>query len=124
MIVGIGIDITEQKRIMQAIDKYNHRFLQRVFTQAEILLCKQRSIEHYVGKFAAKEAFMKAIGAGFYQHVYFRDIEILNRASGAPYINTYGTARQIFTQLAVTTVHLTLSHSAGIAVAVVVLEKN
>ncbi len=124
MIMGIGIDITEQKRILQAIDKYGNRFLQRVFTPAEILLCEQRPIAHYTGKFAAKEAFMKAIGAGFRQHVYFRDIEILNRASGAPYINTYGAAQQIFTQLAVTTIHLTLSHSAGIAVAAVILEKN
>lgn len=124
MIIGIGVDITEQQRITQSINKYGERFLQRIFTPAEIQLCKQRSIEHYAGKFAAKEAFMKALGAGFRQHVYFKDIEILNRSTGAPYVNTYGTAQQQFIQLKITTIHLSVSHSAGIAVAMVVLEKK
>lgn len=124
MIIGIGIDITEQQRISQAIDHYGNRFLQRIFTSQEIQLCQQRSVEHYAGKFAAKEAFMKAISSGFRQHVYFKDIEILNHSSGAPYINTYGNAHHIFTQLAITNTHLSISHSAGVAVAMVILERN
>ena len=91
MIIGLGIDIIEPARIHNGIDKYGEKFLQRLFTEPEITICQRyhHPAEHYAGKFAVKEAFMKAIGTGLTQNVTFRDIEVLNRDSGAPYIVIY-----------------------------------
>ncbi|EIJ42229.1 holo-(acyl-carrier-protein) synthase [Beggiatoa alba B18LD] len=125
MIIGIGIDIADQTRIRHGITKFSTRFLQRIFTPEEIASCQKYRdpTEHYAGKFAVKEALMKAIGAGLRQHVTFRDIEVLNAESGAPYITLYGIAKQIAEQRGVTHSHVSLSHSANIATAVVVLER-
>jgi holo-[acyl-carrier protein] synthase len=125
MIIGIGIDIADQIRIREGINKYGERFVQRLFTAQEITQCTRYRFpyEHYAGKFAVKEAFMKAIGTGLTQQVTFRDIEVLNRDSGAPYVVTYGRAAEIVEQLGVTQIHVSLSHAANIAAAVVVLEK-
>ena len=125
MIIGLGIDIIEPTRIHNGIDKYGERFLQRLFTEPEIAICQRyhQPAEHYAGKFAVKEAFMKAIGTGLTQNVTFKDIEVLNRDSGAPYIVTQGTVAKIAAQLEVTHIHVSLSHVKTVAVAVVILEK-
>lgn len=125
MIIGIGLDIADQTRIQQSIDRYGEQFLQRIFTAQEILLCQRyRSYaERYAGKFAAKEAFMKAIGTGLSQQITFQHIEILNYPSGAPYIITRDKAAEISKHLGVTHTHISLSHTANIAVAVVILEQ-
>jgi len=124
MIIGLGIDIADQIRIHDGIKKYGDKFLQRIFTAQEIASCQryQYPVEHYAGKFAVKEAFMKAIGTGLTQNVTFKDIEVLNRDSGAPYVTIYGAAAEIASGLGVSNVHVSLSHSAEIAAAVVVLE--
>jgi holo-[acyl-carrier protein] synthase len=122
MIVGIGLDIAEFAKL----DVTNASFLNTVFTPAEIEAVsqyKRTQLEHYAGKFAIKEAFMKAIGAGIQQGVWFKHIEVLNQESGAPYVVLYGEARAIVDQLALSHIHITLSHSAGIAVGLVILEK-
>jgi len=125
MIVGIGIDIVAQQRIVNSIEEFGDKFLQRVFTAHEISACQRyrEAIEHYAGKFAVKEAFMKAIGLGLRQ-VTFQEIEVLNRESGAPYVMTYSTADEIITQRGITDIHVSISHSADIAVGVVILEKK
>lgn len=125
MIIGIGIDIADQVRIREGINDFKDRFTQRLFTAEEIISCQKYRdpTEHYAGKFAVKEALMKAIGAGLKQHVTFQEIEVLNHDSGAPYITLYGTAKQIAEQLGVTQTHVSLSHSVGIAAAVVILER-
>ncbi len=126
MIIGIGIDLTDQLRIQQSLDQYGDKFLQHVFTTQEIAICQRyriSAVEHYAGKFAVKEAFMKALGTGVSQQVTFKDIEVLNRDSGAPYLMTYGKTLEMVEALGVTQIHLTLSHTANLAVAVVILEK-
>ena len=125
MIIGLGIDIADQIRIKDGLEKHKERFLTKLFTPAEIAICDQYryQVEHYAGKFAVKEAFMKAISSGHKQGVHFLDIEVLNHESGAPYIIAHGKAKQIADTLGVLHTHVTLSHSADIAAAVVVLEK-
>ena len=125
MIIGIGIDIADQIRIREGIEKYGDKFLQTIFTESEIAICKRYRfpIEHYAGKFAVKEAMMKAIGTGLRQQVTFKDIEVLNHETGAPYITTHGATAKIVERLEATHIHVSLSHTANIAVAVVILEK-
>ncbi|MEK7989870.1 MAG: holo-ACP synthase, partial [Thiotrichaceae bacterium] len=96
MIIGIGIDISSQIRIQNSVDKLGDKFLQRILTDEEIILCQRyRSpVARYAGRFSVKEAFMKAIGTGMYK-VGFHDIEVFNQESGAPYIKTSGRAQQI-----------------------------
>jgi holo-[acyl-carrier protein] synthase len=124
MIIGLGIDIVDQIRIRKGIEKHGDNFTNRLFTIKEITYCQKYSdpIEHYAGKFAVKEAFMKAIGTGLSQQVTFKDIEVLNKDSGAPYIITHGKTEQIVKQLTATKVHVSLSHVTEIAAAVVILE--
>lgn len=124
MLIGIGIDITDQNRIKESVDKYGIHFLRQILTEQEINACARYyfPVEHYAGKFAVKEAFMKAAGTGL-REVAFEDIEVLNRDSGAPYIVTHGKATTIIIEKGVTQIHVSLSHDSHIAVAVVVLEK-
>lgn len=122
MIVGIGIDIVSIKEIEESLQQAG--FQGRVFTPAELDGVKQyrSKTEHLAGKFAAKEAFMKAIGAGLRQDVWFSQIEVLNDAAGKPYIQVSGEAGKRLGQSGASQVHLSISHSAGVAVAVVILE--
>ena len=124
MIVGIGLDVQPVATIAESIQRQS--FIKKVFTPAEIELCQQqprRMAEHFAGKYAAKEAYMKAIGAGIRQGVWFTHIEILNRDSGAPYIITHQTAKTLTAELDVQTTHITISHSAGLAIGLIILEK-
>jgi holo-[acyl-carrier protein] synthase len=124
MIVGIGLDIAEYAKLERSIAEGS--FLTTVFTPAEIEAVshyKRNQLDHYAGKFAVKEAFMKAIGAGIQQGVWFKHIEVLNRETGAPYVVLYEEARAIVERLALSNMHITISHSAGIAVGLVILEK-
>jgi holo-[acyl-carrier protein] synthase len=124
MIVGIGIDIQPVASIAQSIQRQT--FIDKVFTPAEVQLCQRqprRSAEHFAGKYAAKEAYMKAIGAGIRQGVWFTQIEILNRASGAPYVVTHRKAKSLTEELGVQTTHITISHTSDVAVGLIILEK-
>ncbi len=124
MIIGIGVDLTEQSRIRAAVERHGERFLQRVFTAHELAYCQRYhdAIPHLAGRFAVKEATMKALGAGLAQHVFFSDIEVVHLASGAPSLVLYRQALQLSQQRAITQMHVTLTHSGDLAVAVVVLE--
>jgi holo-[acyl-carrier protein] synthase len=125
LLIGIGIDIADQNRFKEGLDKYGDGFLRQILTEQEIKACARYRfpIEHYAGKFAVKEAFMKAAGTGL-RELNFQDIEVLNRESGAPYILTSGKAETIIIERGITQVHVSLSHDGNMAVAVVVLEKN
>ena len=85
MIVGMGIDIAEVDRIAQSIERFGARFLQRIYTEAEIRYCdsKANRAERYAGRFAAKEAAMKALGTGWNYGVRWRDCEVA-RMTAAP----------------------------------------
>jgi len=125
LLIGIGIDIADQSRFKSGLDKYGEGFLRQILTEQEIQACARYRfpIEHYVGKFAVKEAFMKAAGTGL-REINFQEIEVLNRESGAPYLLTSGRAQTIVSERGITQIHVSLSHDGNMAVAVVVLEKT
>lgn len=116
MIVGIGIDIIEIERVARAVSR--QRFRERVFTEAEREYCDAASgAERYAGRFAAKEAIAKALGAGLAWH----DVEILRAENGAPLPRLHGEALK---RLGDARVHLSISHSRDYAVAHAVVERD
>lgn len=123
MITGIGIDLIEVEGIEKGIqaDPYLHK----VFTDAEIVECKSvsNSAERFAGRFAAKEAFMKAIGRGIRQEVWFTQIEVLNNENGQPYIQVSGEAEVSLVASGVKNIHVSITHTKQHAAAVVILEK-
>ncbi|MCK4909117.1 MAG: holo-ACP synthase [Planctomycetes bacterium] len=128
MIVGVGVDIAEISRIREGIKKYKRQFLRRIFTADEIRYCIQRKktpYQHFAARFAAKEAFMKAIGTGWgsKNSPRWKDIEVKKPAHGAPYLILSGRAKKACDRLKTSNVQLSLSHSTNVAVAMVILEK-
>ena len=121
MIKGIGVDIVDIARLESVTEEWNNRFLRKVFTPKEIAYCesKTHSIQHFAVRFAAKEAFAKAIATGWKGAFRWKDVEIENDASGKPTIKLHGKLEQVFFP---STIHLSLSHTHTSAVAVVVLE--
>jgi len=124
MIVGIGIDIIEISRIERMLDEYGNNFANRVFTDNERAYCesKARKSMHYGARFAAKEAFLKALGTGLVDGIAWRDIEVLNNDAGQPEIRCSGVAKVFADNLGVARVHLSISHSKEYAAAIVILE--
>src|SRR6266498_899078 len=108
MILGIGIDITEIKKIEKSVQ--SEAFQRKVFTPAELNAVDRfkNKAEHLAGKFAAKEAFMKAIGAGIRQEVWFSQIEVLNDELEKPYINVNGEARARLQESGAKQVHVSI----------------
>src|SRR5919197_116700 len=92
-VIGLGFDATDIPRIREMLDRYGERFLQRVFTAGEIAYCTQRRnpAPHLAGRFAAKEAAMKALGTGHSRGVLWRDIEVI-RGGGPPRLQFHGGA--------------------------------
>lgn len=124
MIVGIGTDVAEVRRIRRAIDQHGDRFLARLFTPREIAYasCAANAAERFAARFAAKEAAMKAIGTGWSEGVTWLDFEVSKHPSGKPELSISGFSRTVADSMAVTRVWLSLTHTADIAYAVVVLE--
>ncbi|MFO1041229.1 MAG: holo-ACP synthase [Planctomycetaceae bacterium] len=119
MIVGIGTDIVEVERIQKMMSDHGDHFLERVFTAAEIAHCQPRreAAQHFAGRWAAKEAVMKALGTGFTPEVGWTDIEILTLSSGQPYVVMHGTARTYSENKGIGTILITLSHTKTYATA-------
>lgn len=124
MIVGSGIDAVEIGRIQQTIDRYGARFLDRVYLASEQAYCvrKRKSAESFAARFAAKEAAAKALGTGISQGVNWLEIEVVREPSGRPSLRFQGRAAQIADRLGVVHSALSLTHTAEIALASVVLE--
>ena len=124
MVVGIGIDLAEVDRLEAAIAKFGERFLNRVYTEAERRYCesKPNKFERFAGRFAAKEAAMKAIGTGWKRGVAWRDFEVMRAPSGQPIIAFHGKAAEIAGELGVKKALVTISHSKANAIAQVLLE--
>ncbi len=118
MIKGIGIDIVQIGRVKRMIEEYGDRFLNRTFTQKEIAYCqgKSRPSQHYAGRFAAKEALMKAAG----QALVFTEIEIEAPGGKPPAIRTSGKAKETIAKLGIKKIFLSISHDHEYAVAQVV----
>lgn len=121
-IIGLGLDATDIPRIARTIGQYGDRFVQRVFTAGEIAYCSRRrqAAIHYAGRFAAKEAAMKALGTGHSQGVLWRDIEVV-RHDGPPRLEFHGGAARRFAALGAESSLLTITHSDALALAQVML---
>ena len=117
-----GVDIIEISRIRDVLNSYQTRFLKRIFTDSEIACCRG-SAPNLAGRFAAKEATMKALGTGV-RGVSWKDIEISRKDSGAPSVLLHGRAARRADILGLKDVSLSISHSRDYAVAFVVLECN
>jgi len=126
MIRGIGTDIVEVERIEQECHRLGGDFLQRIFTPAEIDYCesKRRKFESYAARFAAKEAFLKALGTGGRDGISWLDIEVVRDKRGRPDLMLHGRAGELARERGVAGVFLSLSHSRKLATAVTVLEGN
>lgn len=120
-IYGIGTDITECVRIAQMIDKHGELFLTRVYTPQEIAYCSARkaATQHYAGRWAAKEAALKAIGTGWSRGIHWTDIEVVNAVGGKPSIVIGGQAREICLQRGIGELLISISHCRNYAVAFV-----
>ena len=121
-IIGLGMDATEIIRIERTIERFGDRFLQRVFTEAEIAYATRRRnpAPHFAARFAAKEAAMKALGTGRSRGVLWRDIEVA-RAGGPPQLRFHGGAARQFEAIGATGSLLTITHSQTLALAHVLL---
>ena len=124
MIVGLGVDITEVHRIEQAIARRGAAFLKRIYTPAEIVYCEKHRnrAERFAGRFAAKEAAMKALGTGWTNGVRWVDIEVVREQSGKPTLKLFGASREIANCLGVIHIALTITHSGDTALAQVIFE--
>ena len=121
-IIGLGIDATEIARIAATIERYGERFIRRVFTDGEIAYCMRRRVPaiHFAGRFAAKEAGMKALGTGHTQQVLWRDVEVV-RHGGPPQLQFHGGAGRRFAALRAQSSLLTITHTDALALAQVLL---
>lgn len=124
MIVGLGVDIAEVERVQGAIERHGETFLRRVFTPAEIAYCEKHrnKYERYAGRFAAKEAAMKALGTGWRGGVRWADIEVARETNGKPMLALRGVAKERADRLGAKHIAITITHAAGMALAQVVFE--
>lgn len=125
MVVGLGIDICENDRISQMLEKFNERFLRRVFTDDEIQYClgKQDPIPHLAARFAVKEAFIKALGMPRDLTISYRDVG-LKGSEGKKDIHVTGKLAWMFEQTKATTIFFSISHARDYSNACVILERN
>lgn len=119
MIVGLGTDIVEVERIAKMIERHAASFVNRIFTPNEIAYCQQRkfSAEPFAGRWAAKEAVMKALGTGFIQGTHFQEIEVVTEESGRPRIVLHGSTAELAKQLGIGEILVTMSHCREYATA-------
>jgi holo-[acyl-carrier protein] synthase len=124
MIVGSGIDLVEIGRIQRSMERYGQRFLDRVYTAAEQAYClrKRQAAESLAARFAAKEAGAKALGTGISQGVNWLEIEVVREPGGRPALRFHGRAAQFAARLGVRHAALSITHTADLAMASVVLE--
>jgi holo-[acyl-carrier protein] synthase len=124
VILGTGTDLAEVPRVRAAIERYGRRFIERIYTPAEIAYVERKAnrYERYAARFAAKEAGMKAIGTGWRHGVRWQDFEVLNLPSGRPTLKLHGVAARVAEQLGVRAISLSLTHTAQQGMAFVILE--
>ncbi len=123
MIIGIGTDIIEIERIAHSAEQYGDRFIKRIYTETEIEYCEtfnDKKALHYAARFAAKEAFSKAIGTGITDGFKFKEIGIKNEKNGKPVVELNGSLKEKYGDCKI---YVSLSHTEGNAVAYVVMEK-
>ena len=125
MVIGLGTDLIEVVRIEASVTRFGDQFLARVYTPAEIAYCQARkksAAESFAARFAAKEAGAKALGTGISRGVSWREFEVQRQPGHAPQLVLHGRAAEIAATLGVTRLSLSLTHTRGLAMAVVVAE--
>jgi holo-[acyl-carrier protein] synthase len=124
MIVGMGIDIAEVDRIKAVLETQAERFLKRVYTPAEVAYCEQfkNKYERYAGRFAVKEAAMKALGTGWSRGVRWVDVEVVRQRGGRPTLALKGEAKNVADRLGVKHIAVSITHTAEQAFAQVIFE--
>lgn len=124
MIKGLGIDAVEIDRIERVHRRYGHRFLERLFSAKEIEALSRRTdlIPHLAGRFAAKEACLKALGTGWSEGMRWKDIVVLADSGGRPVVELRGEAARRSRQLSVSIIHCSITHTTATASAVVIIE--
>ncbi len=123
MIYGVGIDVIEVERIRRQLAR-GDRFKNRIFTPHEIAYCegKKNRAQNYAARFAAKEAFFKALGTGWSGGLAFNQVEVVNDARGKPEIRVYGKAKELIEESGVIHIQVSLTHLKDIASSIVTLE--
>jgi holo-[acyl-carrier protein] synthase len=118
-IVGIGTDIVECLRIGRMVEQHGELFLNRVYTEREVRYCqaRKRAVEHFAGRWAAKEAILKCLGSGWRKGLCWTDIEVRNDPSGKPVVLLCGAAKESAQQLRITDILLSISHCRAYATA-------
>jgi holo-[acyl-carrier protein] synthase len=121
-ILGLGLDATDIDRIADTIERYGDRFLRRIFTDGEMAYCLRRRLPavHFAGRFAAKEAAMKALGTGHSRGVLWRDVEVVRRG-GPPQLTLHGGAGRRFAEIGGRSSLVTITHSETLALAEVLI---
>jgi len=118
-VLGVGTDITECLRIAQMIERHGELFVGRVYTQVEIDYCRSRRMatQHFAGRWAAKEAVLKALGTGWRRGISWRDIEVRNGPGGRPQAFLQGGAREVAEKLGIRSILVSISHCRSHATA-------
>lgn len=118
-ILGIGTDIVECLRIAQMVERHGELFITRVYTPLEIEYCQSRkqATQHFAGRWAAKEAVLKALGTGWRRGISWRDVEVRNIRTGSPTVALYGGARDYMEQAGIAQVLISISHCRSHATA-------
>ena len=124
MILGVGNDILEVGRIQRELDQPGASFRERLFSPDEIAYCeaKRYPAQHYAARFAAKEAFLKALSTGLRDGLSWKDVEVRNGAAGEPELILSGQALELAKRYGIERTFLSLSHTSSLAMASVVLE--
>jgi holo-[acyl-carrier protein] synthase len=126
MVVGTGIDVVEIERVARSIERYGSRFLDRVYTAAEIAYCERKrrnAAESFAARFAAKEAGAKALGTGIGFGVTWRELEVGREPAGRPLLLLHGRAAEIAASLGVRRSSLSITHTRTQSMALVILEE-
>jgi holo-[acyl-carrier protein] synthase len=118
-VIGIGTDIVECLRIAKMIERHGELFVGRVYTPHEIEYCstKKAATQHYAGRWAAKEAVLKALGTGWVRGITWRDVEVRNQLGGKPTIRLAGGARDVCEKLGIAEMLISISHCRSHATA-------
>ncbi len=124
MIIGIGIDIIDIPRVKKIAEEFGEDFVSKIFADNEIAYCKAKKTPeiNLAARFAAKEAFLKALGTGLRGGIDWKDIQIVNDDLGNPFICLEGNAKKLAAKRGIVTTHLSISHTSEYATAMVVLE--
>ena len=124
MVIGLGIDVIENERIAQSLERFPERFVSRIYTDREKEYCQgcARPAIHFAARFAAKEAAFKALGTGWARGVHWKDVEIERLPSGQPILHLYRGALEHATSLGASRFLVSLTHDQTISAAVVIME--